>query len=404
MSEHLDIQETTGLTEIRKFEDLKLSDPLLKGIYAYGWDKPSLIQSKAILPILQGNDMIAQAQSGTGKTGTFSISSLHICDEKLHSPQVMILSPVKDLSIQTWKIIKMLGQYTGIKTTLLIGKGFEKGSGDGDNSRFVERDDIPEPDYKSQIVVGTTGRVWDSLRRKKLDLSHLRLIILDEADEMLSKGFKEQVQQIFSYLPDTAQIALFSATMPQEILDLTQEFMKNPVQILVKSENLTLEGISQFYVSVNNEEQKFDVLSDIYDTISVSQGIIFVNSKQKAIYLKELLEKKNFMIGIIHGGYNQYERNDILMNFKSGKTRILITTDILSRGIDIQQISLVINYDIPFKVEPYLHRIGRSGRFGRKGCAINLVTYDDASNLKKIERYYETIIEPLPMNFLDIIK
>lgn len=404
MSEHLDIQETTGLTEIRKFEDLKLSDPLLKGIYAYGWDKPSLIQSKAILPILQGNDMIAQAQSGTGKTGTFSISSLHICDEKLHSPQVMILSPVKDLSIQTWKIIKMLGQYTGIKTTLLIGKGFEKGSGDGDNSRFVERDDIPEPDYKSQIVVGTTGRVWDSLRRKKLDLSHLRLIILDEADEMLSKGFKEQVQQIFSYLPDTAQIALFSATMPQEILDLTQEFMKNPVQILVKSENLTLEGISQFYVSVNNEEQKFDVLSDIYDTISVSQGIIFVNSKQKAIYLKELLEKKNFMIGIIHGGYNQYERNDILMNFKSGKTRILITTDILSRGIDIQQISLVINYDIPFKVEPYLHRIGRSGRFGRKGCAINLVTYDDASNLKKIERYYETLIEPLPMNFIDIIK
>lgn len=403
MSEHLDIQETTGLTEIRKFEDLKLSDPLLKGIYAYGWDKPSLIQSKAILPILQGNDMIAQAQSGTGKTGTFSISSLHICDEKLHSPQVMILSPVKDLSIQTWKIIRMLGQYTGIKTTLLIGKGFEKGSGEPD-SRFMERDDIPEPDYKSQIVVGTTGRVWDSLRRKKLDLSHLRLIILDEADEMLSKGFKEQVQQIFSYLPDTAQIALFSATMPQEILDLTQEFMKNPVQILVKSENLTLEGISQFYVSVNNEEQKFDVLSDIYDTISVSQGIIFVNSKQKAIYLKELLEKKNFMIGIIHGGYNQYERNDILMNFKSGKTRILITTDILSRGIDIQQISLVINYDIPFKVEPYLHRIGRSGRFGRKGCAINLVTYDDASNLKKIERYYETLIEPLPMNFIDIIK
>lgn len=403
MSEHLDIEETTGLTEIRKFEDLKLSEPLLKGIYAYGWDKPSVIQSKAILPILQGNDMIAQAQSGTGKTGTFSISSLHVCNEKLHAPQVMILSPVKDLSIQTWKIIRMLGQYTGLKTTLLIGKGFEKGSGEPD-SRFMERDDIPEADFKAQIVVGTTGRVWDSLRRKKLDLSHLKLIILDEADEMLSKGFKEQVQHIFSYLPETAQIALFSATMPQEILELTEEFMKNPVRILVKSENLTLEGIRQFYVSVSNEEQKFDVLSDIYDTISVSQGIIFVNSKQKAIYLKELLEKKNFMIGMIHGGYNQYERNDILMNFKLGKTRILITTDILSRGIDIQQISLVINYDIPFKVEPYLHRIGRSGRFGRKGCAINLVTYDDASNLKKIERYYETLIEPLPMNFIDVIK
>ncbi len=405
MSEHLDIEETTGLTEIRKFEDLKLSEPILKGIYAYGWDKPSVIQSKAILPIIQGSDMIVQAQSGTGKTGTFSISSLHVCNEKFNFPQVMILSPVKDLSIQTWKIIKMLGQYTGLKTTLLIGKGFEKGSGEGggDNSRFMERDDIPEPDYKAHIVVGTTGRVCDSLRRKRLDLTHLKLIILDEADEMLSKGFKEQVQQIFSYLSETTQIALFSATMPQEILELTEEFMKNPVRILVKSENLTLEGIRQFYVSVSNEEQKFDVLSDIYDTISVSQGIIFVNSKQKAIYLKELLEKKNFMIGMIHGGYNQYERNDILMNFKMGKTRILITTDILSRGIDIQQISLVINYDIPFKVEPYLHRIGRSGRFGRKGCAINLVTYDDATNLKKIERHYETLIEPLPINFIDVI-
>ena len=403
MSEILDIEETSGLVEIRKFEDLMLSDNILKGIYAYGWDKPSTIQSKAILPIIKGNDIIAQAQSGTGKTGTFSISSLHVCDEKIKHPQVLILSPVKDLSIQTWKIIKMLGQYTELKTSLLIGKGFEKGSNGVDN-RFSERDDIPEPDYKAQIIVGTTGRVWDSLCRKRLELSHLKLIILDEADEMLSKGFKEQVQQIFSYLPETSQIALFSATMPSEILEITREFMRNPVRILVKSENLTLEGIRQFYVSVENEEQKFEVLSDIYDTISVSQGIIFVNSKQKAIFLKELLEKRNFTVGMIHGGYNQYERNDIMNDFKIGKTRILITTDILSRGIDIQQISLVINYDIPFKVEPYLHRIGRSGRFGRKGCAINLVTVYDAQNLKKIEVYYETVIEALPTNFIDIIK
>jgi len=403
MSEILDIEETSGLVEIRKFEDLMLSDNILKGIYAYGWDKPSTIQSKAILPIIKGNDIIAQAQSGTGKTGTFSISSLHVCDEKIKHPQVLILSPVKDLSIQTWKIIKMLGQYTELKASLLIGKGFEKGSSGVDN-RFSERDDIPEPDYKAQIIVGTTGRVWDSLCRKRLELSHLKLIILDEADEMLSKGFKEQVQQIFSYLPETSQIALFSATMPSEILEITREFMRNPVRILVKSENLTLEGIRQFYVSVENEEQKFEVLSDIYDTISVSQGIIFVNSKQKAIFLKELLEKRNFTVGMIHGGYNQYERNDIMNDFKIGKTRILITTDILSRGIDIQQISLVINYDIPFKVEPYLHRIGRSGRFGRKGCAINLVTVYDAPNLKKIEVYYETVIEALPTNFIDIIK
>jgi len=398
MTEVSDIEETHGLREVQKFEELSLNEKLLKGIYSYGWDRPSAIQAKAIHPIISGNDIIAQAQSGTGKTGTFSISSLFLADPKINSTQVLILSPVKDLSMQTYKIICTLGQYTGIKVGLLIGKGLGKGE-----ERFNERSDIPDPDFRSQIMVGTPGRVFESLRRKKLNLTGLRLFILDEADEMLSKGFKEQVQNIFSFLPDECQIALFSATMPQEIVEMSHEFMRNPVKILVKAENLTLEGIRQFFVAVENEEQKFEVLNDIYDTISVSQGIIFVNSKQKAIQLKELLEKRNHVISVIHGGYNQYERNDILTDFKMGKSRILIATDILSRGIDIQQISLVINYDVPYKVEQYLHRIGRSGRFGRKGVAINLVSVDDLSNMKKIERFYDTIVEPLLMNFMDLI-
>jgi len=397
MSDSVDIEETHGLVEVQTFEDLNLSEPILKGIYAYGWDKPSAIQKKAIYPILKGDDIIAQAQSGTGKTGTFSISSLSMVDFKNMVPQVLMLSPVKDLAMQTYKIIKALGMYTPVKTSLLIGKGLGKGE-----VRFNEREDIPEPDFKAQIIVGTPGRVFDSLRRKKLYMKSMKLFILDEADEMLSKGFKEQVQSIFSYLPDECQIALFSATMPNEILQMTREFMRNPTRILVKAEDLTLEGIRQFYVSVDNEDQKFEVLTDIYDTISVTQGIIFVNSKQKAIQLKELLEKRNYTVGLIHGGYNQYERNDILSEFKSGKARILIATDILSRGIDIQQISLVINYDVPYKVEPYIHRIGRSGRFGRKGVAINLVTMEDAPNLKKIERYYNTSVDRLPLNFMDL--
>ena len=397
MSQTVDIEETQGLQEVSKFEALNLSEALLKGIYAYGWEKPSTIQSKAIHPILKGNDLIAQAQSGTGKTGTFSISSLAMVDPSIQNPQVLMLSPVKDLAMQTYKIIRMLGQYTGIKSSLLIGTGLQKGEG-----RFKEREDIPDPDFRSQIIVGTPGRVFESLRRKKLSLKNLKLFILDEADEMLSKGFKEQVQNIFSFLPEECQIALFSATMPVEILEMTGDFMRNPVKILVKAEDLTLEGIRQFFVSVESEEQKFEVLTDIYDTISVTQGIIFVNSKQKAIQLKELLEKRNYTVGLIHGGYNQYERNDILTDFKMGKSRILIATDILSRGIDIQQISLVINYDVPYKVEPYIHRIGRSGRFGRKGVAINLVTVDDAPSLKKIERFYDTIVEPLPMNFMEL--
>jgi len=393
-----EIEETIGITEIQKFEDLKLNEPILKGIYNYGWDSPSPIQSKAILPILQGYDIIAQAQSGTGKTGTFSISSLTIVDPKLNAPQVLMLSPVKDLSMQTYKIIKELGKYTGIKVTLLIGIGLGKGE-----ERVQDRSDIPEPDFKAQIVVGTPGRVFDSLRRKKLNINNLKLFILDEADEMLSKGFKEQVQNIFHYLTQNTQIALFSATMPKDIIEMTKEFMKNPIKILVKAEKLTLEGISQFYVNVESDKQKFDVLIDIYDTIRVSQGIIFVNSKQKAIELKELLDSKNYTVSMIHGGYNQYERNDILNEFKLGKSRILIATDILSRGIDIQQISLVINYDIPYKVEPYLHRIGRSGRFGKKGIAINFVTMDELPNLRRIEKFYCTTTEPLPMNFMNLI-
>jgi len=391
------LEESSGLKDVRAFEDLGLKENILRGIYSYGWEKPSEIQSKAILPILEGNDIIAQAQSGTGKTGTFSISALSVADPEINAPQVLMMSPVKDLSMQTYKIIRSLGVYSGLKVSLVIGKGLGKSEND-----YGRREDIPNPDFKSQIIVGTPGRVIDCLERKKLNLSALRLFILDEADEMLSRGFKEQVRKVFDYLSDDVQIALFSATMPEDVINLSNSFMRNPVSILVKATQLTLEGIRQFYVNVENEMQKFDVLCDIYETISVSQGIIFVNSKQKAEELREKLEKKNHMISIIHGGYNQYERNDILEDFKNGRTRILIATDILARGIDIQQISLVINFDIPYRVEPYLHRIGRSGRWGRKGVGINLVTLDDATNLKKIEKFYDTIIEPLPMNFMDL--
>ena len=399
MSETKNIEETSGLPEVKTFEDLKLNENILRGIYSYGWEKPSEIQSKAIKPILEGNDIIAQAQSGTGKTGTFSISALSVADPEIAAPQVLMMSPVKDLSVQTYKIIKSLGVHSGLKVSLVIGKGLGKSEVD-----YGKRMDIPNPDFKSQIIVGTPGRIIDCLERKKLNLSALRLLILDEADEMLSKGFKEQVKKVFNYLSEEVQIALFSATMPEEVINLSKSFMRNPVRILVKAEQLTLEGIKQFYVNVESEMQKFEVLCDIYETISVSQGIIFVNSKQKAEDLKEKLEKKNHTISIIHGGYNQYERNDILDDFKNGRTRTLIATDILARGIDIQQISLVVNYDIPYRVEPYLHRIGRSGRWGRKGVGINLVTLNDATNLKKIEKFYDTIIEPLPMNFMDLTK
>ena len=398
--------ESDRLDIVTRFEDININENILRGIFAYGWERPSPIQQKAIPPLVSRRDTIAQAQSGTGKTGSFSISALSIVDENNKSPQIIMLSPVHDLAIQTYTIVKKLSEYTNINTTLLIGKGFlnKMGQGSGNNNQYQNRKDIPEPDFNAHIVTGTPGRVLDCIKRGYLNTMNLKLLILDEADEMLSKGFKDQIQNIFSYMPNDIQVGLFSATMPNDILQLTEQFMRDPVRILVKNEELTLEGISQFYVAIDTEQQKFNVLLDIYDNISVTQAIIFVNSKPKATMLKEMLEKNNHTIGVIHGGLNQYERNDVLNNFRNGKNRILISTDILSRGIDIQQISLVLNYDVPFRVEQYIHRIGRSGRFGRKGVAINLVTQNDAHNLKKIERYYQTSIDILPTDYINYLK
>lgn len=398
--ENVSFREGSGeVPEIAKFEDFPISMELLRGILSHGWEQPSIIQRMSIIPVSEGKDCIIQAQSGSGKTGAFSIPALSKVDVSIDSPQVIILSPVHDLAIQSFNIIKSLCAYTTIKSTLLIGKGLNKTNYGGYN----KRDDIPPPNYKAQVVVGTPGKVWDCLRRKHLSVGYMKMFVLDEADEMLDKGFQEQIQTIFSFMPSDIQVNLFSATMPNDILKLSTEFMRNPTRILVKNEDITLEGISQFHVPVESEQQKFDVLCDIYGTISVTQGIIFVNSKQKAIELKELLEQRNHTIGLIHGGFNQYERNDILDKFKQGHNRILIATDILCRGIDIQQINLVINYDVPFKVEKYIHRIGRSGRYGRKGMGINLVTPDDLHNLRKIEKFYSIQIDRLPGNFANLI-
>lgn len=401
-------EESTTKTEIieecHEFDRMGLSDKILRGIYSYGWEKPSTIQQKAIMPLISGRDMIVQAQSGTGKTGSFSIGSIARVDEEIKQPQVLMLSPVHDLAIQTYKIIESIVRWSDIKATLLIGKGMgQAGAGGAGFSRYSERKDIPDPDFNAQIVVGTPGRVLDCIRRKKLRLADLRIFVLDEADEILSKGFKEQIRNIFSSIPQSTQIALFSATMPQEILELSTSIMTNPIRILVNQEELTLEGIKQFYVCVDNEQQKVDVLADIYKTISITQAIIFVNSKPKAIQLKETLEKLNYTISLIHGGFNQYERNDILDSFKNGHDRILIATDILSRGIDIQQVSLVINFDMPYRVEQYIHRIGRSGRYGRKGVGINLISQQDAHVMKRIESFYGTQIDALPQNYGDYL-
>jgi translation initiation factor 4A len=229
------------------------------------------------------------------------------------------------------------------------------------------------------------------------------MFVLDEADEMLSTGFKDQVCDIFRCMPEKIQSAIFSATMPPDILEVTKKFMKDPMKILVKNEELTLDGIKQFFIAIEREEWKLDTLMDLYQTITVTQVIIYCNTRRKVEYLTDSMIDKGFSVSQIHGDMEQRERTYVMNNFRNGKTRVLIATDIIARGIDVQQVSLVINYDIPKDKECYIHRIGRSGRHGRKGVSINFITRYDIPRLKEIESFYSTEIAEMPMTIADYL-
>lgn len=372
------------------FDEMGLSEDLLKGIYCYGFEKPSYIQQRAVMPLYRGKDIIAQSQSGTGKTGAFLIGSINKVKLDLNKTQILVLSPTRELSNQIFQVLSALTIKMDITKHLLIG---------GKNLS----QDFSSLDKGAQIVVGTPGRVYDMLKRYVLRTDHIHLVVLDEADEMLSRGFKDQIYEIFQYIPKSSQVALFSATMPNDALELTKRFMNNPVEILVKNEELTLDGIKQYYVAVDAENWKFDTLCDLYSSISVAQAIIYCNSKRKADWIKDRLIANGFTVECIHGDMRQKERDEILQGFRAGGHRILLATDIIARGIDIQQVSLVINYDMPRYREVYIHRIGRSGRYGRKGVSVNFVTREDFKVLKDIEGFYNTHIEELPENIADII-
>merc|ERR1719506_2055305 len=253
------------------------------------------------------------------------------------------------------------------------------------------------------MIVGTPGRVFDMCQKGFLRTDDLLTFVLDEADEMLSRGFKDQIYDIFKCLPPNVQVCLFSATMAPEILDLTGKFMRDAVRILVKKDELTLEGIRQFYIAIEKEEWKIDTLCDLYETVTITQAIIYCNTRRKVDYVKNEMEKRDFTVSTMHAELDQKERELIMREFRSGSSRVLISTDLLARGIDVQQVSLVINYDLPASLENYLHRIGRSGRFGRKGVAINFVTAESVRTLKDLERYYHTQIEEMPMDIADLL-
>eukprot|EP00382_Lankesteria_abbotti_P001496 CAMPEP_0113846954 /NCGR_PEP_ID=MMETSP0372-20130328/1595_1 /TAXON_ID=340204 /ORGANISM="Lankesteria abbotti" /LENGTH=403 /DNA_ID=CAMNT_0000816157 /DNA_START=39 /DNA_END=1246 /DNA_ORIENTATION=- /assembly_acc=CAM_ASM_000359 len=377
---------------VESFEGLGLKDALLRGIYSYGFEKPSLIQQRGIKPLLESYDTIGQAQSGTGKTATFAIAALQKVDYDVHQCQSLILAPTRELAQQIQKVFLALGDYLGVKCHACVG---------GTDLRH----DMTTLRSGVHIVVGTPGRVFDVIENRRcLRVDAMRLFVLDEADEMLSRGFKPQIYDIFRCLPPEIQVALFSATMPNDILALTGRFMRSPKRILVKKDELTLEGIRQFYVGLDTESWKFETLCDLYETMAITQCIIYVNSRRKVTELAEQMEQKKFTISQMHGDMMQQEREVIMKEFRSGSSRVLVTTDLLARGIDVQQVSVVINYDLPACLENYIHRIGRSGRFGRKGVAINFVTKEDSAQLKEIERHYNTEIKEMPEEVDEFIK
>ena len=372
------------------WDSLGLKTNLLRGIYSVGFESPSQIQAQSIPVILTGKDVIAQAQSGTGKTGAFCISTLQKCTND-PTLQAIILAPTRELSSQIHSVFESLAIHTGISGQLLIG------------GVSIDKDIKKMQQHTSQVLIGCPGRVLDFLNRKVVSYSSIHLIVLDEADEILSQGFQSQLYNIFQYLTDSVQVVMFSATIKEELHEISNKIMRDPVKLLVKSEMLTLEGISQFYISFQNDQDKIEALKDLYNFISMSQSIIYCNSVKRVVDLYHVMKSSGFPVCCIHSDMDKQDRHNAYHEFKSGKYRVMISSNVTARGIDIQQVSTVINFDLPKCVDTYLHRIGRSGRWGRKGVGINFVTNYDTDKMKEIETHYGTQIKEFPSTYTTLL-
>jgi translation initiation factor 4A len=367
------------------WETFNLKEDLIRGIYRYGFEKPTPIQQSAIVPIVAGKDVVAQAQSGTGKTGSFTISALQRIDLASRTTQVLVIAPTFELVKQISSVVSALGNaMNGLVVRTLVG-----GTSVSDDIRELQNN-------PPHIVVGTAGRVYDMICRRSLSTAAIKLFVLDEADEMLSRGFKDQIYDIFKYFNDDVQVALFSATMPEEILTLSDKFMRSPVRIVLKPEELTLECIQQYYVALPDDKAKYDALKDLFSVIQVSQCIIYANTVSRVEELYKSMIDDGFPVCCIHSAMDKAERAASLQKFRSGAFRVMISSGVTARGIDIQQVSTVINFDMNRNIENYLHAIGRSGRFGRKGLAINFITRQDTDFMRALERHYKISIQELP--------
>lgn len=365
------------------FEDFNLREDVLRGIFSFGFERPSPIQRIAIKPIMEGHDCVIQSHSGTGKTATFIIGALQSLNLELKESQVIIISNTRELAEQHQRVFKALTANTNVSSYLCIG---------GDMSNKYMSGNI-----RNEVIIGTPGRICDMIKRQHINTTHIKLMIIDEADEVLSSGFRKQVSAIFRSIVDTSfQTILISATIPEEMRELISHILRpNYISILVKDDDLTLDGIKQYFIEIS-EQYKMNALVDMLSNIRISQGIVYCNKKQKADEIKHMLNEEGFKCEVLHSDLLPKDRKSVLNDFVKGNSRILITTDVMARGIDVQQISIVINYDMPKHPQTYIHRIGRSGRFGRKGLAINYVGNNEMPILSNIQKTYNTHIYHLP--------
>ena len=370
------------------FDDIEfLSYNLMKGIFDYGFQNPSKIQNLTIKHIFDGYDIIAQSQSGTGKTGAFTIGALSVIDVSQNYPQVIIMATTRDLATQIHYVVSNISKHMSIKISLAIG-----------GTRIVG---APKDPYKhirtSHVIIGTPGRIYDYINRKAFDSKKIKMFIMDEADALLKDDFIEQIKLIYNELDSASQVIIFSATYTDEIIVLADSITQEPKKkILMKYEELSLDLIKQYKVEVRYENIKYSTLADLYTKLQIGQCIIFVNSINTVNMLDKRLTRDGFGVSKIHGDLTTEQRTAVLKDFRLGLSRVLLATDVLSRGIDIEQIGIVINYDMPRDFASYIHRIGRSGRFGKIGVAINFVTNNDHENLNALENHYKIKIDDMP--------
>jgi translation initiation factor 4A len=385
------VVEDESVHEHLTFDEMDLPENLLRGIYGYGFTKPSPIQGKAVMPMKTKRDIIAQAQSGTGKTGAFVIGSLTQVDETLKKPQVLVLVHVRELAEQIAKVASQIGDFMKLNVLCAVGGN-------------PVREDVKKLDSGAQFIVGTPGRIYDLMSRNALPRNDMRVLIMDEADQMLEELFYKQVMCILDMgFPATTQVALFSATMGEPVIAVANKILQNPVRILIPSTKVRLEGIQQFYVKLGYEDHKFDCICDLYKNLNISQAVIFCNMRKTAEVLASRMSEQGYPITCIHGDLQKPERTQRMKDFLSGDARVMISTDMLARGIDVQQVSLVINYELPDAKENYVHRIGRAGRFGRKGTTINLLTPSEETMMADISKTYGMVLNELPGDLKSLI-